>query len=524
MLSYFDCNVCLGKRGPKHPLEMWKTEDVLAEMERCGISAALCYAGPAMDCSPRYGNEWLYEELKKSPRLYGCYTVCPNQTGDFLDPAEMIADMRAKGMVAARMFPRSHSYIPDEFTMGSVYTALAEAGFALFVDNSELSLEEVAPILTAHPKLNLVLTGVSCGQERTLFSLLDRFSRLYVDLSTLQTNRMPELMYEKYGWGRVLFGSGMPMHSLGAARAFFDYSEVFAPALGDFTCGNLSLMLKVSRPAALEPKCDDIAMEAFQGKPVSVPVLDSHAHWQPDGQSACAGWVMPESDANAMYRNGQRLGVNGVCVAPWLGVWHDADAGNEAAHVMQQRYPGEVFPYLLMNPNYCQDVKATAQHYHEKLHFPGVKMFYSRTHWRYNDPIFNPWWEIADRHGLFALLDDSEYPTYLADVEELAQKYPNVSFFLDHAGRDFETAIQYAAVAKKLPNVYLQLTCSVPAQGVIEYLCAEGLADKTMYGTDAPLQDPRPQLGWVTSANISREDKMKILGGNMKRVLDQVHF
>ena len=101
MLSFFDCNVCLGKRGPKHPLEMWKTEDILAEMERCGISAALCYAGPAKDYSPRYGNEWLYEELKKSPKLYGCYTVCPNQAGEFMEPSEMIADMRAKDMRAA---------------------------------------------------------------------------------------------------------------------------------------------------------------------------------------------------------------------------------------------------------------------------------------------------------------------------------------------------------------------------------------------------------------------------------------
>lgn len=524
MLSYFDCNVCLGKRGPKHPLEMWKTEDILAEMERCGVSAALCYAGPAKDYSPRYGNEWLYEELKKSPRLYGCYTVCPNQAGDFLDPAEMIADMRAKGMVAARMFPKSHAYIPDEITMGAVYTALAQAGFALFVDNSELSLDEVAPILTAHPNLNLVITGISWSQERKLFALMDKFSRLFVDLSALQTNRMPELMYERYGWGKVIFGSGMPMHSLGAARAFLDYADVFLPALKDFACGNLCNLLKLDRPAPEDPKCDDIAMEAFQGKPISVPVLDSHAHWQPDGQKTGSGWIMPEGDCDAMYQAGKKLGVDGACVAPWLGIWHDTAAGNEAAHTMAQRYPGEVFPYLLIDPNYDEDVAAIARHYHETLRFPGVKMFYNRTHWRYNDPIFDPWWEIANRHGLYALMDYGGYPTFLSDVEELAQKYPNVNFFLDHAGRNFEAAVQYGALAKKYPNVYLQLTYTTVPQGMIEYLCREGLADKTMYGTDAPMRDPRPQLGWVTAANISREDKMKILGGNMQRVLDQVHF
>ena len=524
MLSYFDCNVCLGKHGPKHPKQMWKTEDILAEMERCGISAALCYAGPAKDYSPRYGNEWLYEELKKSPKLYGCYTVCPNQAGEFLSPAEIIADMRSKNMRAARMFPRSHGYSPDEQTMGAVYSALAENGYALFVDNSELDLADVAPILSVHKNLNMVITGVTCGQERMLFGLLERFCRLYFDISCLQTNQLPELMYDRFGWGKVMFGSGMPQQSMGAARAFLDYADVFLPALRDYACGNLCNLLKLNRPVAEEPQGDDIAMEAFQGKPVPVRVVDSHAHWQGEGQNAAAGWVMPHSDADAMYKNGQRLGVASACVAPWLGVWHDADAGNEAAADMAQRYPGEVLPYLLMDPNYGQDVKATAEHYHETLHFPGIKMFYSRTGWRYNDPVFAPWWEIADRHSLYALLDDEDYPTYLADVEQLAQKYPNVSFFLDHAARDFGTAERYGELAKKYPNVYLQLTCAQHPQGVIEYLCSEGLADKTLYGSDAPLRDPRPQLGWVTAANISREDKEKILGGNMQKILDKVHF
>ena len=190
MLSFFDCNVCLGKRGPKHPLEMWKTEDILAE-----------------------------------------------------------------------------------------------AGYALFVDNSELDLADVAPILSAHNNLNMVITGVTCGQERMLFGLLSRFCRLYFDLSSLQTNRLPELMYDRFGWGKVMFGSGMPVKSAGAARVFFDYAEVFQPALKDFACGNLCNLLKLRRPDPEEPKCDEIAMEAFQGTAISVPVLDSHAHWQSEGQT-----------------------------------------------------------------------------------------------------------------------------------------------------------------------------------------------------------------------------------------------
>ena len=33
------------------------------------------------------------------------------------------------------------------------------------------------------------------------------------------------------------------------------------------------------------------------------------------------------------------------------------------------------------------------------------------------------------------------------------------------------------------------------------------------------MRDPRPQLGWVAYANISYEDKKKILGENMEGIL-----
>ncbi|HBN83163.1 MAG TPA: hypothetical protein DDZ89_04910, partial [Clostridiales bacterium] len=78
-----------------------------------------------------------------------------------------------------------------------------------------------------------------------------------------------------------------------------------------------------------------------------------------------------------------------------------------------------------------------------------------------------------------------------------------------------------ARYAKKYPNIYLQITYTTVTQGVMEYFVKEGLADKVLYGTDAPMRDPRPQLGWVVYADIPTEDKKKILGGNMKKILER---
>jgi len=519
-MYYFDCNVCIGKHGTKPPLEPWRTEDILRTMERCGIAGALVYHGMAKDYAPKYGNNLLEAELAKSARLFGCYVVGPNHAGDFYDPDAMLADIQHIGCVAARMFPKKHKYAADERTMGGVYRMLAGAGLPLFVEYNEIDRRDLAETLGSHPGLKVVLLGVSWGQERILFPLMDSFPNLHTDLSYLQSNRIIEIMHERYGLERVLFGSNLPRQSAGAARAFADYSDLPMAELQKFAGGNLSAMTGVTPPPAKELQGDRILMDCAAGRPCPVPVTDSHAHYQPPGHATGAGNMMREGDIDSMVRFNDRLGVEQFCVAPWLGIWSDCEAGNRAALAMKEKYPGRVQPYLLIDPNYVEDIAGTARKYHLEHGFPGIKMFYYRTRARYNDTMFDPWWEIAEQKRLYALMDNGDYPTFLRDMEDLVVRFPNVSFFLDHAGSSFETATEYAPYAKKYPNVYLQLTYTTVTEGVIEYFCREGLADKVMYGTDAPMRDMRPQLSWVAFADVSEGDKMKILGGNMQRVLE----
>lgn len=520
-IDYFDSNVCIGKRGLKHALSMWKTEDVLDTMERCSVGCALVYAGWAKDNSPRYGNEWLYEELKKYDRLFGCYTVLPNQAGDFYDPHPMIDDIRRKNMAACRMFPRTHGYLPDERTMGGVFNALEREKLPLFTDAGEIDFPALSSILKSHPDLTVILSGLSWSQERMLYPLMDEFSNLCVDLSALQSNRIIEMLYERYGAERIIFGSGMPMKSLGAARGLIDYGEIPLEAKIKIAGGNLSDLTKIEHKPAKELKNDFIAREASEGKPLSVFVFDSHTHFLEDGGTGGMGRVMMHGDVDSMIELNDALGVDKHCVAPWLGIWTDSHAGNEAALSMAKRYPDKVYGFVLIDSNYIEDVEGEARKYHLEHKMPGVKMFYARTSVRYNDPVFDPWWNIANDNNLFALMDCGGYPTFLSDVEDLAIKYPNVSFFLDHVGRDFKAAVENAPYAKKYENIFLQLTYTTVTQGVIEYLCNEGLGHKTLYGTDQPMRDPRPQLAWVAFANISIEDKKRILGENMEKILSR---
>ncbi len=45
--------------------------------------------------------------------------------------------------------------------------------------------------------------------------------------------------------------------------------------------------------------------------------------------------------------------------------------------------------------------------------------------------------------------------------------------------------------------------------------------EKVIFGTDAPMRDPIPQFGWVAYAHLEVDQKCRILGHNMQRILQR---
>ena len=79
---YIDCYAMVGPKGQKDVETLIETEVLLEEMEWCGIHGALIAHSTAKDYDASFGNRKLLRELKKSPRLYGAWTVMPHHTGE----------------------------------------------------------------------------------------------------------------------------------------------------------------------------------------------------------------------------------------------------------------------------------------------------------------------------------------------------------------------------------------------------------------------------------------------------------
>lgn len=96
-----------------------------------------------------------------------------------------------------------------------------------------------------------------------------------------------------------------------------------------------------------------------------------------------------------------------------------------------------------------------------------------------------------------------------------------MSFIFAHTGGSWRYAELAAQAARQAPNIYCELTLTPVCNGIVEYLVAQAGQDRVLFGTDAPMRDPRPQLGWVVHSRLGTEAKRDVLGRNFLRILEK---
>ncbi|MEE2628041.1 MAG: amidohydrolase family protein, partial [Candidatus Latescibacterota bacterium] len=122
---------------------------------------------------------------------------------------------------------------------------------------------------------------------------------------------------------------------------------------------------------------------------------------------------------------------------------------------------------------------------------------------------------------LYALMHVAPHTGGVAGVGRLAERFPNMSWIIAHAGGSYAFAEEVASCIVEHPNVYAELTLTPVTNRVVEYLVEATDDEHVLFGTDAPMRDPRQQLGWVLWADLPMESKGKVLGLNFKRIVDR---
>lgn len=522
-MQYFDAFAFIGKRQVEDLEEPWSRRHVLDLMNRCGIDAALVYHTLSRDYDPNFGNQLLQQEIKDEPRFFGCYVAIPSITGEMAPPAVWVPQLRAANFYAVKIFPKTYNFEMN-FSIEPMMQELQEAEIPLLIDIAEIDFTILADLAEAFPRLPILVQQLRWEHSRKIVPLFERFKNLYLEFSSYQAFSILEWYCEKYGAERLLFGSEMPLKTPGAARALVDYAGISDAEKQMIASENLMRLLKIDNIPAVEFSPQDELIRLGQsGTPLTqYEVIDAHAHAGHENFKGSSAVFMPGGDPAGELAKFDRLGVRQICISTWVGIWQDSVIGNQEMARNMARFPDRYVPYVTIDPNFLspEEIQATIQKYHVELKFPGLKPYFPRNRYPLTGEKFVPWFRFGNEHGLFALIHfDAE--TTVADIETLAPLYPDLTLIIAHAGCAYPAARNIIELAKKYPNVYAEITFTAVLSNVIEILVREIGADRVLFGTDTPMRDPAPQLGWVLYANIPPEAKQKILGLNMKKILER---
>jgi len=252
---------------------------------------------------------------------------------------------------------------------------------------------------------------------------------------------------------------------------------------------------------------------ALRGLPLDgIFVLDNHCHLGPH-----AGFYQPGNDAASFVRTMDRIGIDRACVFSTLAITIAMREGNDLSLQAARAFPDRLLAYAVPDPNQaglvndelrrCIDAGAVGIKFHTQLHdYP------------FDGPAYQPAFVLADAHRLPLISHGVGSPDTLRRV---ARSYPNAHFIVAHvgAGGDQVARSGLLRVAAEEPNVYLDTASSVAPFGAFADVVRTVGAGKLIFGSDTPWMCFTHQIGRVLLAQISEEEKRRILGENLAQIL-----
>jgi hypothetical protein len=501
-------------------------QDLVAAMDHYGVDFTLVSPYRSLFGDPMRANRLLSEEIAGSERLFPCWTLLPDQTGEVPAAKELAAELRRHGVRAVRIVPGPFNLVFRERLLRDLLRMLERERVLTIVqlptmgvpvpEKEDVLLAALEEICDRHPRLALL----TCGRLRNFYPLLERFPRLLTSLAWDPHPDFVEDVCRRFGARRLLFAtpysenareiSGMPMLQVTHA-AVSDAEKARIAGL------NLAELLGVElRPLAELPGRSEF-QDLLTGRPSPFPIVDIHAHvgawnWEYKPASGLAE-LLPVMD---------RLGVETVCVNSTEAVLGgDHLRGNEelAAGLrgQEERFAG----FAVINPHFA-DLEAYIRHCVEDMGFRGFKV-HPRVHrCAITDLKYRSVWEASEKYRLPVLCHTGQGQAFSEpdQFESVAALYPRGVFILGHTGETFAGMLQCIELANRHANLYLDLSGWLfMNRGCLEYLAERVDPRRILFGSDYSWIDLRYAAATVLFAEIDDRVKALILGENARAIL-----
>ena len=246
MLRFIDCNCMVGLPATAHEFKICLPDEIEYIERKFGITASYAYHIAAFDLHPIDGNHAIDTVCESNSFFRPVWVLLPNDTGEFYDPPELMLRMKQHSVQMARIFPRynDHGFLISTWSCGTLINELAEAGMPLLMDAEQAEWDQINTLMSAFPKLKLIITNLYYRYGRIMLSLMKRHKNLFCETSGLRSFELLQTFCESVGVTQLVFGTGMGLYSAGSAVSMITYARIQQEEKEAIANGNLCRILE----------------------------------------------------------------------------------------------------------------------------------------------------------------------------------------------------------------------------------------------------------------------------------------
>lgn len=207
----------------------------------------------------------------------------------------------------------------------------------------------------------------------------------------------------------------------------------------------------------------------------------------------------------------------------WLPTADYCRRANDDVIELMLQYPERVEGFAYVNPRVGEPAVQELDRCVREHGMVGMKLWIAVS---CADPMVDPLIERCADYGIPTLQHTwlkatgnvpGESTPY--DLAALARRHPKATLIMGHTGGDWEIGLR---CARRLENVYFDISGNEANSGWIERAVDLVGADRILFGTDLPGRTMSSQLAKVLGARISEVDQEKILYRNAAGILERV--
>lgn len=241
-------------------------------------------------------------------------------------------------------------------------------------------------------------------------------------------------------------------------------------------------------------------------------IVDIHCHIGESrfsNEPRTAEWVLKVMDES---------GIDKAVLLPTQGMGRPTPAQTMAEEA--KKAPDKLVCFAAVNP-FDKDATTTLEQAVVKYGAKGLKIHPTRNGIAADDKLLiYPLIEKAQELKIPVMFHSGESPYATPwQIGLVAMDFPKVTIIMEHMGcNSFIYTDPAIDMARRASNLILGTT-GVVHDHPIAKACRVIGSDRVVFGSDAPLNNPIHEIKKIQVAKISEEDKRKILGENIARIL-----